>query len=66
MLTLETLPGWPEATELSTSFMLLLMIVGPLALGALVTLLCFAPKLAGKKSDQGELVTADSSGDTAS
>ena len=44
MLPLETLPGWPEAPEVSTADQLLLMIVAPLALAVIVGVIAFTPK----------------------
>lgn len=45
LLPLETLPGWPEAPEVSLSHMLMLMYVGPLAVGVIVALIAFTPAL---------------------
>lgn len=45
-LPLETLPGWPKADPVSDSWMILLLFVLPLAAGALIALLAFAPTLA--------------------
>ena len=56
LLPLETLPGWPEAPDVSVAHMLWLMFLGPLAVGAVITLLAFTPAL-GRRF-RGEL-TAD-------
>ena len=56
MLPLETLPGWPEAPDVSITHMLFLLFVGPLAFGAVIALLAFTPAL-GRRF-RGEL-TAD-------
>ncbi|WGT46358.1 hypothetical protein [Tessaracoccus lacteus] len=45
MLPLEVFPGWPTPEPTSSLFMVLLTIVGPLAFGAVLALLAFAPKL---------------------
>lgn len=42
MILLETLPGWPEVEPLSALFYWLLFVIGPLAFGALITVLVFA------------------------
>ncbi|MDU7361166.1 MAG: hypothetical protein E7L00_08170 [Propionibacteriaceae bacterium] len=42
MILLETLPGWPEAEPLSGLFYWLLLVIGPVALGALIMVLVFA------------------------
>ena len=55
MLPLETLPGWPEAPAVSPSHMVFLMVLGPLAVGAIMTLLAFTPAL-GRRF-RGELAT---------
>jgi len=52
LLPLEVLPGWPQPEPFSDLHMWLLMLIGPLALGALVTLIAFAPKLARGDRDQ--------------
>lgn len=44
-LPLETLPGWPEAPEVSTSFMLMLLFIAPLVVGVIVAVLAFTPAL---------------------
>lgn len=46
LLPLETLPGWPEAPEVSTSLLLWLTVLGPLAVGVIIALLTFTPTLA--------------------
>ncbi len=53
-LPLETLPGWPEAPEVSTAFYWMLMIIGPLALGAVVALLTWVPRLSRAARQQSE------------
>ncbi len=45
MLPLETLPGWPEAPDVSATHMLFLMFLGPLAFGAVIVLIAFTPAL---------------------
>lgn len=55
MLPLETLPGWPEAPEVSTAHMMLLLIIGPLAVGLVISLLAFTPAL-GRRF-RGELAS---------
>ena len=45
MLPLETLPGWPEAPDVSAAHMLFLMFLGPLAFGAVIVLIAFTPAL---------------------
>lgn len=45
MLPLETLPGWPEAPDVSAIHMVFLMFLGPLAFGAVIVLLGFTPAL---------------------
>ena len=52
---LETLPGWPEAPEVSNAFMLMLILVGPLLVGVVVALLVFAPQLARRAGGSKEL-----------
>ncbi len=55
LLPLEALPGWPEPTHYSDLYMWLLMVIGPLAFGAIVTLLAFAPQLArGSRKESDE------------
>ncbi len=56
MLPLETLPGWPEAPDVSVTHMLFLLFVGPLAFGAVIALIAFTPALS--RRFRGEL-TAD-------
>ena len=58
LLPLETLPGWPEAPDVSAAHMLWLMFLGPLAFGAVIVLVAFTPAL-GRRF-RGEL-TADES-----
>lgn len=55
MLPLETLPGWPEAPDVSSTHMLLLMFVAPIAVGVVIALLVFTPAL-GRRF-RGELNT---------
>lgn len=58
LLPLEVLPGWPEPAPMSDLYMWILMIVGPIAFGVLVTLLVFGPKLARKqREDQAPATT---------
>ena len=45
MLPLETLPGWPEAPDVSATHMLFLMFLGPFAFGAVIVLIAFTPAL---------------------
>ncbi len=45
MLPLETLPGWPEAPDVSSTHMLLLLFIGPIVAGAVISLLVFTPAL---------------------
>ena len=45
MLPLETLPGWPEAPDVSATHMVFLLFVGPLAFGAVIALIAFTPAL---------------------
>lgn len=45
LLPLETLPGWPEAPEVSAASQLMLMVIGPLAVAVIVAILTFTPKL---------------------
>lgn len=54
-LPLETLPGWPEAPDVSTTHMLLLLFVGPIVAGAVISLLVFTPSL-GRRF-RGELAS---------
>lgn len=53
LLPLEALPGWPAPAHVSDLHLWLLMVIGPLAFGAIVTLLVFAPKLA-HRSHEGD------------
>lgn len=46
LLPLEVLPGWPEPAPISDLHMWLLMVIGPIAFGLVVTLIAFAPQLA--------------------
>lgn len=55
MLPLETLPGWPEAPDVSSTHMLLLMFIGPIVFAAVVSLLVFTPAL-GRRF-RGELAS---------
>ncbi|TRY19686.1 hypothetical protein FOJ82_02020 [Tessaracoccus rhinocerotis] len=48
MLPLETLPGWPEAADVSYSQLLFLILIAPLAVGVVVSLLAWTPKLAAR------------------
>ena len=45
LLPLETLPGWPEAPDVSAAHMLWLLFLGPLAVGAAIALIAFTPAL---------------------
>ena len=45
MLPLETLPGWPEAPDVSATHLLFRMFLGPLAFGAVIVLIAFTPAL---------------------
>ena len=55
MLPLETLPGWPDAPAVSSGHMWMLLLVGPLAMAAVIVLLGFTPAL-GRRF-RGELAT---------
>ncbi|SHI55566.1 hypothetical protein SAMN02745244_00603 [Tessaracoccus bendigoensis DSM 12906] len=55
LLPLEVLPGWPEPAPMSDLHMWLLLIIGPLAFGLVVTLIAFAPKLARGTSTEGSV-----------
>ncbi|RMB57501.1 hypothetical protein [Tessaracoccus antarcticus] len=57
LLPLETLPGWPEAPAVSSTHMILLMGIAPLAVAAIVAILAFTPAL-GRRF-RGELATDD-------
>ena len=57
LLPLETLPGWPEAPAVSSTHMILLMVIAPLACGVIVALLAFTPAL-GRRF-RGELADDD-------
>ncbi len=63
MLPLETLPGWPEAPEPSLLLMLMLTIIGPLAVGVVVTAIFFGPQLArqARSSDSREVARSNES-----
>lgn len=52
LLPLEVLPGWPEPASVSDLHMWLLMVIGPLAFAAVVTLITFAPRLARSAKDE--------------
>lgn len=52
LLPLEVLPGWPQPEPVSDTFLLFLMVVGPLAFGLIVTLLYFGPKLARERRER--------------
>ncbi len=56
MLPLETLPGWPEAPDVSVMHMMFLLFIGPTAFGLVIVLIAFTPAL-GRRF-RGEL-TAD-------
>ena len=51
LLPLEVLPGWPEPAPISDLYLWILMVVGPLALGAVITLLAFGPQLARRQRE---------------
>ena len=51
MNLLETLPGWPEAPQMSDLAMIMLTVVGPILAALVITLLVFAPSLARKGRD---------------
>lgn len=53
MLLLETLPGWPEAPEVSSLFMLMLTIVGPVIACVVIGAMVFAPQWV-RRSRQSE------------
>lgn len=57
LLPLEVLPGWPQPEPVSDTFLMLLMVIGPLAFGVIVALLHFGPKLARERRER-ELGTA--------
>lgn len=59
-LPLETLPGWPEAPEVSDAWMWLLMVIGPLLVTVVVTLLGFAPSLAKRDRSESKELTSSS------
>lgn len=52
LLPLEVLPGWPQPEPTSDLTLLMLMVIGPLAVGALITLLAFGPKLARRQRQE--------------
>lgn len=52
LLPLQTLPGWPEAPEVSSSFLFMLIIGGPIILGLIVALLTFTPTFARRFRNQ--------------
>ena len=54
MLPLETLPGWPEAPGYSAGFYLMLMIIGPMAVGVVVALLAWVPKLSARAKREAD------------
>ncbi len=49
MILLETLPGWPAAEPMSGLAFWLLLVLGPLALGAIITVVVLAKDWARKK-----------------
>lgn len=51
MILLETFPGWPEAPAMSGLEYLLLMVVGPIIAGAVVTALVYARSWAGRGAE---------------
>lgn len=57
LLPLEVLPGWPQPEPVSDLALVMLTIVGPLALGAVITLLAFAPRFARRQSGQASAST---------
>ncbi|MFV0429507.1 MAG: hypothetical protein ACK5KO_08790 [Arachnia sp.] len=63
LLPLETLPGWPEATDPSLGFLLILCLFAPLAVGVVVAVIGFAPTLARRAevSTSTEVATVDES-----
>ncbi len=52
LLPLEVLPGWPQPEPVSDTFLMLLMVIGPLAFGVIVALLYFGPKLARERRER--------------
>ncbi len=52
LLPLEVLPGWPQPEPVSDLTLILLTIVGPLAFGAVITLLAFGPRLARRQAER--------------
>lgn len=59
MILFETLPGWPEAPELSAGFYIMLLFVLPLATGVVVALLTWAPRLAARARREEEQSSTD-------
>lgn len=59
MNLLETFPGWPEADVLSNLEMLLLMVIGPFAVGAVIMLLVMAPKMARDRREAAAVRTTE-------
>lgn len=54
LLPLEVLPGWPQPEPASDLTLVMLTVFGPLALGAVIALLAFGPKLARRhREEQG-------------
>lgn len=49
MILLETLPGWPEAEPLSGLYYWLLLVIGPLAVSAIITAMVLAKGWMEKK-----------------
>lgn len=52
MFFLETLPGWPEAPDVSVGFLLFLMVIAPLGVGLVVAVIAWVPKLSGRSTEQ--------------
>ena len=48
----ESIPGWPDAPDASSSWLLILCILAPLALGVIVALVAWTPKLSAKARAQ--------------
>ncbi|GAB3820542.1 hypothetical protein GCM10028820_26840 [Tessaracoccus terricola] len=48
MVPLETLPGWPEAAEVSYSHLLFLILIAPLVVSAIVAVLAWTPTWAAR------------------
>lgn len=55
LLPLEVLPGWPEPAPVSDLHLWLLLFIGPMAFGLIVTLIAFAPRLARGSNSEGEV-----------